>query len=400
MGGMADLPRDMKKKILIVTGIYPPDIGGPASYVRSLAQKLSETSFVTVITYSSFYKHQTDREAKFKIIRIWKKMPWWWRHFIYAWKILWEAHRHDLIFISSTLNGGLPSLLAGHLFKKKVFVKIVGDYSWQVAVEKGRTVLLIDDWQKAKKSGWSGWLWYWQGLVVRKSDRVIVPSHYLAKLVEGWEVEPQKISVIYNGADFQPVELNKEEARQKIGIAGNIILYWGRLASWKGLRMLVKIMPQLMEINQFFRLVIIGSGPEEKNLQAMIRNMRLEKKVYLVGPKNHDELAVYLAAAEMFILNTAYEGFSHDILEAMLAGVPVITTPAGGNREIIHQGENGFLVKYNDEFNLIEAIKTIWNIPELRERFIKNGKETAAYFSAEKMLSKTIKLISQTIQNG
>lgn len=384
----------MIKKILLVTGIYPPDIGGPASYVKALAEKMSVSVLVTVVTYSSVRRHLADQETKFKVIRIWKRIPWLLRHWFYAWRILWEAHRHDLIFVSSTINGGLPSLIAGRLFKKKVFVKIVGDYSWQTAVEKGRTILLIDDWQKAPKFGWSGWLWYLQSLVVRKADRVVVPSHYLAKLAEGWGVSSKKIAVIYNGADFKTVKLTKEQARQKIGIAGNILLYWGRLAPWKGLRMLIKIMPKLLAINQFFRLVIVGSGSEEKNLRTMIENMKLEKKVYLVGQKSQTELADYLAAAEMFILNTAYEGFSHDILEAMLAGLPVITTPAGGNKEIIHQGENGFMVKYNDEFNMIEAIKTIWSTPELRERFIQNGKKTVAHFSVEKMIKETINLFA------
>ena len=154
-------------------------------------------------------------------------------------------------------------------------------------------------------------------------------------------------------------------------------------------------MPQLSQISQFFRLVIVGDGPEYKTLKAMIKNMNLDKKVYLVGSKSHEELAVYLAAAEMFVLNTAYEGFSHDILEAMLAGVPVVTTPAGGNKEVIHQGENGFMVKYNDEFNMVEAIKTVWNTPELRERFIANGRKTAEHFSAEKMLKETVELLTK-----
>src|SRR3989344_137148 len=383
------------KRILVVTGIFPPDIGGPASYTKALAKKLSESFKTTLVTYSSVRKHPSDQEAQYKIWRIWGKMPWWWRHWSYTWRIFREARRHDLIFVSSTLNGGLPSVLAGRLFKKKTFIKIVGDYSWQVAVEKGKTILLIDDWQKANKSGWPDLLWRLQSWVVNKSDGVVVPSRYLAKVVEGWRVDSKKIFTIYNGAKFNPSELTKEQARQKIGIAGHLILYWGRLAPWKGLRMLVKIIPKLLEINQFFRLVIIGSGPEEKNLKMMIKNMRLEKKVYLVGPKSHVELAVYMAAAEMFVLNTAYEGFSHDILEAMLAGLPGITTPAGGNKEIIHQGENGFMVKYNDEFNMIEAIKTVWNTPELRQRFIANGQKTAEHFSAEKMLEETVELLTK-----
>ena len=193
---------------------------------------------------------------------------------------------------------------------------------------------------------------------------------------------------------FKPAETNREEARNKIGIHGNILLSVGRLVPWKGFRMLIKIMPQLLEINQFFRLVLVGEGPEKKILEAVTKNLGLEKKVYLVGKKSGSELATYLAAADIFILNSGYEGFSHQLLEAMACGVQVITTAVGGNKEIIHQGENGFMVKYNDEFNMIEAIKTVWNTPELRERFIQNGKKTVAHFSVEKMIKETINLLT------
>jgi len=87
----------MKKlsKILLVTGIYAPDIGGPASYVKALAKKLStaDTARVTVVTYSSVWSHPSDKEAKFRIIRIWKKWPWFLRHGLYAWRIFWEARQ-------------------------------------------------------------------------------------------------------------------------------------------------------------------------------------------------------------------------------------------------------------------------------------------------------------------
>ncbi len=109
------------------------------------------------------------------------------------------------------------------------------------------------------------------------------------------------------------------------------------------------------------------------------------RRVHLVGKKSHSELADYLAAADIFILNTGYEGFSHQILEVMAAGVPLITTSAGGNKEIIHQGQNGMMVKYNDEFNLVEVVRAIWGSPEMRARFIEEGKKTAAYFTVKNM---------------
>ena len=154
-------------------------------------------------------------------------------------------------------------------------------------------------------------------------------------------------------------------------------------------------MPRLLkEVNQFLVLVIAGEGPEKKHLEIMIKNMNLEKKVFLVGKKTHQEIADYLAATDIFLLNTGYEGFSHQILEVMMAGVPVITTSVGGNKEIIHQGENGFMVPYNDEFNLSEAIKTVWKNPDLRQKFIEGGNKTAAHFNVQSMYDETIKLLT------
>ncbi|KKS14405.1 MAG: Glycosyl transferase group 1, partial [Candidatus Daviesbacteria bacterium GW2011_GWB1_41_5] len=166
-----------------------------------------------------------------------------------------------------------------------------------------------------------------------------------------------------------------------------------RLVPWKGFKMLIKLMPRLLQINPFFRLVILGSGPDGKTLQAMINNLRLEKKVYLL-PVPRAEIPLYLKAASIYVLNTGYEGFSHQILEAMLSRVPVITTRAGGNPEVIRQGENGFMVNYNDEFNLVEAIKTVWQGEELRERFVANGLITVEHFSLEKMFNETMAVLN------
>ena len=187
--------------------------------------------------------------------------------------------------------------------------------------------------------------------------------------------------------------LSKEESKKKLGITGNVLFTWGRLVPWKGFRMLIKIMPKLAEINPFFKLVIVGSGPDKSILEAMIKNLRLERKVILAGRKNLEEVAEYLATADMAVLNSGYEGFSHQLLEAMIAGVPLITTNAGGNREIIHQGQNGIMVKYNDEFNLIEVIRAIWNNQELQDHFIAEGKKTASHFNVEKMFNETSALL-------
>ncbi len=385
---------NFNKRILIVTGIYPPDIGGPASYARTLAQRLSKDHEVRVVTYSSVRKYDQDKNYQFPVKRVWKKNLWFLRHAIYALKVFFAGKNSDIVYSLSTLNGSIPSLAAAKFFKKKFFVRIAGDYAWQVAVEKNKTGLLIDDFQKAKKTGWIGFLHKLQVRVCKKAGGIIVPSEYLAGIIRGWGVSGDKIKVIYNGVDFKVADISQEEAKKKIGIYGDIILSAGRLVPWKGFRMLIKVMPRLSEVSQLLRLVIVGDGPDGKTLASMVKNLGLERKVYLVGRKSQEELATYMAAADIFVLNSGYEGFSHQILEAMTAGLPIITTAVGGNKEVIRQGENGFMIKYQDEFNLVEAVKSLWQNPELREEFKKEGKKTVERFNSEKMLEETIKLLN------
>lgn len=381
-----------KGNILICTGIFPPDIGGPASYAPAIVDALIRNNFgVSVITYSgSSKKSDADRVA---VSRISRKWPKGFRHFLYFLNILKLAKNADTLFALNAVSAGIPAALAASFLKKGLVVKIVGDYAWEIAAGKGKTRFLIDDFQKTKKTGWIGILHKLQVWTCKKANRVIVPSEYLESIVRGWGVPASKINIIYNGTDFKPVELSKEEARKQIGVAGNIIFSAGRLEPWKGFKMLIKIMPRLLELNQFFRLVIAGSGTQRKQLEAVIKNMNLGRKVFLVGSKNRSELAVFMAASDIFILNTGYEGFSHQILEAMHAGTPVITTNVGGNKEVIKQGENGFMVRYNDEANLFEAIKTVWQSNEIKQKFIDNGRETIKNFTVDRMVEETIRIL-------
>ena len=384
-----------KCKILICTGIFPPDIGGPASYAETLATALDKRGIeVCVLTYSrSFKAKEGNSKHNFKVVRVWGRWPIWVKHFIFGIKLINLLPKYDLIYSLNVWSAGFPSLIVSRIFRKKFIIKIVGDYAWEMAIHKKKSSFMINDFQSATKRGWINLLSKMQYWICRKADGIIVPSEYLAGMVKGWGVGSDKISIVYNGVDFARSYLSKEEARKKIGIPGNIILSSGRLVPWKGFRMLIKIMPKLLEINQFFRLVIVGDGPEKKSLVSITKNMNLDRKVYIVGKKTKEELAVYFAAADMLVLNSGYEGFSHQILEAMSAGVPVIASAIGGNKEVIKQGENGFLVRYNDEFNLTQAIKGLHESSELKDQFIAEGLKTIEKFSVDRMVEETIKLL-------
>jgi glycosyltransferase involved in cell wall biosynthesis len=384
------------KSILITTGIFAPDIGGPASYARALGTRLAAQGIqVTVLTYSSVTSHAGDKALPFKVCRVWKGIPWGIRHTLFFFRTLILARHADGILCLNAATAGYTAGVAAGLLKKPFIVRIAGDGAWEIAAQTGATFLLIDDFQKSERRGRIARLHRMQVWTCQKADAVIVPSQYLGGLVAGWGVSEEKINVIYNGVDVPVVSMSKEDARRTLGIQGNVILSAGRLVPWKGFRMLIKLMPQLLQINQFFRLVIVGDGPDMPMLKTVVRTLGLERKVIFAGRVDGATLARYLSAADMFVLNTGYEGFSHQVLEAMQAGVPVVTTQVGGNREVIVQGENGLMVRYNDEFNLLEAIKTVWREADLRERMVANGRHTVAAFSIEKMFERTHALLEE-----
>jgi len=383
------------KGILIATGIFPPDIGGPASYAETLAARLSKTEPTTVVTYSSVWSSAHDKDFDFKVVRVWSRWPKGIKHIIYLLKVIVQARNARLIFSLNAVSAGFPARLAARLVGCVFAVKIVGDSSWERAINTGKTSFMLNDFQNSNRRGWPRFLHYMQFQICKGARMIIVPSEYLAGIVESWGIPAEKIKVIYNGVDFKASELSKEEARKKLGLTGNILFSWGRMVPWKGFRMLIKLMTRLQEINSFFRLVIVGDGPDRKVLETMVKNLGLDRKVALVGKKSHSEVADYLAASDLVILNSGYEGFSHQILEAMTAGVPIIASASGGNREVIHQGENGFMVKYNDEFNIVEAIRTLWNNTEMCEHFAEEGWKTAKHFSADKMFKETVALLTK-----
>ncbi|TSC90616.1 MAG: phosphatidylinositol alpha-mannosyltransferase [Parcubacteria group bacterium Gr01-1014_2] len=416
-------------KITIATGSFWPEIGGPSSYLKSILPKLMESGFsIDLVTRSKKGKYPEDagfsaKDArlpdgqgsaaggKLKIYRL-KDLPGkplnYLRFFL---KLLKTARSSNLIYAQGAVSSGYPAYWANKLLKKKFVVKITGDYAWEsrfakanrdssMAKPSGQYLIsdseIIDvlDFQNKKLTGKFNTLRKIQMKVCQTADKVIVPSKFLAKVVGNWGVKENNIKVIYNGIDFKSLGMEKEKARREIGISGNIILSVGRLVPWKGFKMLIKIMPELLKEYQFARLIIVGDGPEMESLETMKNNMGLNNKVYLVGKKSQEDLKMYLAAADIFVLNTAYEGFSHQLLEAMAAGVPIVTTNAGGNPELIKQGENGFMVKYNDEFNLVEAIKAVFNNKDIREKFIEEGKKTAQKFTVQKMADETAQIFN------
>ncbi|MDP3710310.1 MAG: glycosyltransferase family 4 protein [bacterium] len=374
-----ELQTKEKLCLVIATGLFPPDIGGPATYSKTLSEELPKRGFDVKVVSFGLVRH----------------LPKFIRHLAYFLKICRAAWKSDIIFAQDPVSVGLPAMLAAKILRKKFILKIVGDYAWEQHQTTNTKVMSLEEFQE-KKLDFITELRRWiEFLVARQAKIIITPSNYLKKIVSGWGIKENIIKVIYNSFDIPQVVESREEARKKLNLSGFVIISAGRLVPWKGFETVMDVIPEVLREIPQLKLIIVGSGPDEKKLEERIKELKLEKIITMVGRISHDQLLTYLRGGDVFLLNTAYEGFSHTILEAMAVEIPVITTRVGGNPEVITDGLSGLLIEYNEKEGMRTAILRIYNNPELRLRVSQHALLKAREFNQDRMLSQVASVLQQ-----
>lgn len=359
-------------KVTIATGLYPPEIGGPATYAAMLEADLPAKGIdVTVLPFGLVRHHP-------KLIR----------HFVYAWK-LWQLSRDtDVIYALDPISVGLPAMLVAKFRRKTFLVRLGGDYAWEQGRIRFGVKDTLDDYL-ANRKDWSlpvRFFAFLQTYVVSNAGRVIVPSKYLKTVVEKWGIASEKITVIYSALFPLQVKGGREELRHQLSYTQPTIISAGRLVPWKGFKALIDVVAKLRHTYPHITLIIVGDGEDLEKLEAQVADLKMSEHVRFAGRLSKDALGATIKAADVFVLNTAYEGLSHQLIEVMDIGTPIVTTFAGGNTELITNGVNGFLVPFNNHAGLTEAITRVLNHPESRERIVQSARLRSREFTKEKVI--------------
>jgi glycosyltransferase involved in cell wall biosynthesis len=163
--------------------------------------------------------------------------------------------------------------------------------------------------------------------------------------------------------------------------AGPLLVACGRLAEQKGFPYLIDAMSLVRKEIPAATLWILGEGPDRRALQEQIDNSSLGNAVRLLGFR--DNPYSFMAAADLFVLSSIFEGFGNVIVEAMASGTAVVSTDCPyGPSEIITDGINGLLVPPRDHQALAEAILRVLRSNDLRARLEHAGRQRSKDFSA------------------
>jgi glycosyltransferase involved in cell wall biosynthesis len=345
-------------EILITTGIFPPDIGGPATYVPTIAKALAERGHqVTVLTTSEPENLQWDDSIyPFFVSRINRRQKIWLRSLKCVAEILRLGRAADVIYANGIY---FEAAIASKFLRKPLVMKIVGDEAWERSVRRGWTKDNFEDFQQRCQSWQAELLKRHRSWVVRQANKVIVPSQYLGNWVVKWGVPAEKIAVIYNAVEIsdkvEPLSIPLKTPVKAVTV--------GRLVPWKQVDGLIEALREIPELG----LVVVGDGPERPRLERIAQELGVSGRVYFAGQRSKRETLSLMEACDLFVLNSTYEGLPHTVLEAMALGLPVIATALGGTPEVVRDGETGVLV-HSENKALEEALRTLVTDEKARQR--------------------------------
>jgi glycosyltransferase involved in cell wall biosynthesis len=378
-------------RLLLITGIFPPDIGGPATYVPQLAGALAQRDHqITVLTLSGRLDHD-DSHYPFAVVRLPRHLPKPLRWLCTIYQIVRLGRQADVLFANGLV---LEAVLANRWLRKPLVQKVVGDLAWEHASSRGWVTDNFETFQQWRYGFKVEALKRLRSWWTRHADRVIVPSRYLADWVTQWGIPGDKISVIYNAIALSAPSMGEGQGEGEtqaptlvpLSLSTPVKLVTvGRLVPWKRIDQVIEAVARCEGVG----LVIVGDGPERAGLERLTRVRGIADRVYFAGQRRQVETLALMAACDLFVLNSTYEGLPHVVLEAMSLGLPVVATAVGGTPEIVQDGKNGRLIAPEDGDTLHVVLSELLSTPLERQRLAAGARQSLVAFSVDAMVDAT-----------
>jgi len=376
-------------RITFVSNIFPPTVGGPATHIYNLALTLHNRGHTVRAVVCPDDPEGLVRPP-FPIVRVSWNTPIPLRYVLVWWHTWRAALQSDIVYINGI---EAPSTLAAVLAGRPRVLKIVGDWAWESAHRRGMTSLGIEEFQRTRHGFLIRAFQLIQRMYTALATVIVVPSGYVGAFVRGWGAGPEKIRVVHNAlTEIPEIDIVREEAKRQLGFQGPVVCTVSRLYGWKRVDDLIRMVPKFANGAV---LAIVGDGPEQPALERFAAELGLGDRVRFVGRIAHRDVGLYLRSADVFVLNTSYEGLSHTLVEARVVGTPIVTTDIGGNREILTHTHNALLTPLGDHQAFVEAVNLLLTDRELAARLVRAGSEGLDHFAWDRLVDETMEILSQ-----
>ena len=334
-------------RALIVSGIWPPDVGGPASHAPEFASFLLGRGHEVEVVVTA---DAAPAPESYPVHHVSRRIPPGARHLAVASLVGRFARRNDVVYATSMLG---RASLAGAASRRPLVVKLVADEAYERARRRGLFDGDLDAFQHEEGDLRIRGLRALRDVALRRVDHLVCPSAYLASLAVSWGVPEEHVTMLPNPAPKLPELASREELRERHGFARPTLAFAGRITKQKALGVALEALAELDGVD----LVVAGDGPDLDDVRRQTMALGLADRVSFTGALSRQGVLELFRAADASVLSSAWENFPHTVVEALAAGTPVIATAVGGVAEVVRDEVNGLLVPPGDAAALAAAIR-------------------------------------------
>jgi glycosyltransferase involved in cell wall biosynthesis len=335
----------MRRTILLVSGIWPPAIGGPATHAPELGAYLVDRGHhVEAVTIAGddaiapgFPLHRAPPGGP-RLVRIPRG----------AVTLLDPTRRAAVVYATGIYH---RATVVARSLRTPLVVKLVNDPAYERARHLGLFDGSLEEFQTRTRDPRLSALKAARNLVASSAVQLITPSRYLASIVERWE-RAGPVEVVPNPAPEVGSVPGRDGARRQLGVDGPTLVFAGRLVHQKNLPLLIAAVAQLPAV----RLVIVGDGPGREQAVAAVAERGVGARVQLIPSLPREQVLTYMRAADAVVLSSDWENHPHAAVEALAVGTPVAATAVGGVPEIVEHERTGLLVPPGDATALAGAM--------------------------------------------
>jgi glycosyltransferase involved in cell wall biosynthesis len=374
--------------VLIVSGIWPPDVGGPASHAPEAAAELRARGHdVEVVTTAA----GAPAPEAYPVHWVSRRIPVGLRHLAAAWRIARRARGADVVYSTGMLG---RSALGARVARRPLVFKLTSDPVFERALRYQLTGGSLERFQRQR------------GLRIRvlrrarnaalgRTAHLVCPSASLRDLALGWGLEPAHVTLLPN--PVSPPELDdRDELRSRHRLEGPTLAFAGRLTPQKSLDVALRAVARADGVS----LVVAGEGPKGEELRRLADELSLNDRARFLGPQPREAVFELLHAADAALLSSSWENFPHMVVEALAVGTPVVATATGGVSEIVDDGQNGLLVPPDDPEALASAIRAFFEDEALRKRLRAAAAGSVAAYSPDRIYDRLEQILRVAAGKG
>jgi glycosyltransferase involved in cell wall biosynthesis len=360
--------------VLIVSGIWPPDVGGPASHAPAVASFLRDRGHEVEVVVTA----DGQPEPRPYVVR-WtsRRLPKGIRHLHSLVLIARRARRADVVYTTGMFG---RSGVAARLTRTPYVVKLTGDPAFERMRARGTVGGDVEAFQEGGGGLGGRVLRRLRDDVLRGAAHVYTPSVYLRDLAIRWGAAGDRVSVLPNPAPTAIPTQPRDELR--VG------------STWTAWCCVRQPLTAQKSLDVLLHAVALAGGAarDRRGGRSCLSSERLvagSGSSHVCGSSGRFRTRVLelFAAADAAVLSSSWENFPHSVVEALAVGTPVIATATGGVPEIVRDGENGLLVPVGDAASLSAAIQRFAAEEPLRARLRGNAASSVAAYAPERLLA-------------